>query len=707
MQNMKDGLSNRRHVRAIGMLLPLGVLAVTLIVDWPVLSAQATLLDDGQFLKENPLVQNPSWSSARPFLTEGLHPSTVSGYYLPLSMISLMLDHAMGGRPDNLAPFHRTSLLLHLLNVSLLMALACLLFRSVWASAIAVLFFALHPLTVEPLAWVGERKTVLATFFALASLLCYVRWAQGRRRFAYAGSLGLYVLALLSKPTATPLPLAMVLMDYWPLNRLSRRSLLEKLPFLAVGGASAVISTLSHASTSGLSVLHGRSPWESVLLACYLVVFYVGKMIRPAGLSPVYPEPHPLSLSNTGVLAALVGTCALALGLILSVRRSRALVAGSLIFLVLILPTLGIVGYSWVGASDKYVYLPAGGVVLVLAAGLKWILDAIARCGGARWPTLVLGLAVGAVGMFEAAGVRRYLACWRDSETLSHHMLAIAPGHSYVLAGMGLTLLDEGRTDEAIEYLVRAVRADSRNVAACNCLGIAYARQNRIGEGVEQFRIAVATDPNYAEGYANLGSALLRLGRPDEAIKPLRRALALKPIMPKAQLTLAEALAMTGRPDEAMHWFRRSLAYWQGDAAVCCDLGDTFVRQGRTAEAIECYTAAWRVAPASPRVLNNLAWLLATSDGIDRQRAGLAVALAEQACREAGREEPGTFDTLAAAYAGAGRYSEAVRTAERAIELATAAQQHDLAAEIRGRLELYRAGRAYRERPAASAPSAR
>jgi hypothetical protein len=216
------------NLRLLAVSLAIVCFVVT-AAHWPALSAKAISIDDDQYLVDNLLVQNPSIESARRFLTEVLEPSTVRGYYQPLSMISLMCDYALGGRPANLRQFHRTSLALHTVNTALVIVLLYLLFGRPLIAAGVGLLFGVHPMTVEPIPWVGERKTLLAAFFALWCLILYVRFARKGSRRVYFGCVVTYVLALMSKPTSTPLPVLMLLIDYWPLKRLNRRTLLEKL----------------------------------------------------------------------------------------------------------------------------------------------------------------------------------------------------------------------------------------------------------------------------------------------------------------------------------------------------------------------------------------------------------------------------------------------------------------------------------------------
>ena len=318
----------------IGLLVSLIfiICTVVLMVHWPVLSAQALSFDDDMYLTENLLVQNPGWASTEQFLTEVLEPSTVGGYYQPLTMISLMLDYTMGGHSDNLMPFHCTSLALHIVNTALVIVLLYLLFGRAWVAAGVGLLFGLHPMTVETVAWVGERKTLLAAFFALWSLILYVRFTRKSNWSLYFGSMVMYVLALMSKPTSTPLPVLMLLMDYWPLERWKRRGFWEKLPFFIIGGIFAIITYVSQSRTA-FAVLPDKYCTEHIgLVLCHNIIFYLYKIIWPVNLSSHYAFPEPLALSDPMVLIGVIGTCILIPLLLISLRWTRGILIGWLFF---------------------------------------------------------------------------------------------------------------------------------------------------------------------------------------------------------------------------------------------------------------------------------------------------------------------------------------------------------------------------------------
>ena len=430
------------------------VAAIVAEAHWPVLKAQALSFDDAAFVTNNALVLHPSWSSTRRFFAEVTAPSTVRGYYLPLSMTSLMLDVAMGARPDDLRVFHATSLALHVIATLLVLLILYRLFGALVPAAIAALLFGLHPLTVEPIAWIGERKTLLASCFAFGAVLLYLEHARRGRGAWLAAAVVAYVLALLSKPTVIMLPLLLLTLDWWPLKRLSWKSVLEKWPFALLALASAVVTLLSHQHTAGIDASTAGDLARWPVHAGYLVAFYLAKIVRPVGLSCAYPMPQPFALSNPVVALAIAAVVALKLAAWALTRRTRAPLAGWTMFVLAIAPTLGLVKYSWVMASDKYVYFPALGLLVALAALLVWLGQLPTVRGGMGRPLAVL--IAFALLAAEARGVRRGDRHWSDSLTLCRHMESVAPDAPAVQSQLGIGS-GHGQHAEAITHLRRAV----------------------------------------------------------------------------------------------------------------------------------------------------------------------------------------------------------------------------------------------------------
>lgn len=620
---------------AVGLL----VLAVVLAVHWPVLSAGALTFDDQQFLTDNPLVRHPSWHSAGRFFAEILAPSTVQGYYLPLSMVSLMLDYAAGGRPDHLRPFHRTSLALHVANTALVLLLLHRLFTQFWPAALAALLFGLHPLTVEPIAWVGERKTLLAAFFALLCVWFYVLHAQRPRGSLYGAGLAALLLALLSKPTSVPLPAVLLLLNYWPLRRLSRRTLAELVPFFAIAGTFAVVTLISHARTAGVALPTGPALPSPLLLTPYLVVFYLRKIVWPAALTPFYPLPEPFAASQPTVLVS-VAVAALLLGLLAwSWRRTRALVGGTGVFLLAISPTLGWVHYSWVTASDKYVYLPALGLVMVLT----W---ALAHVGTATWrrPALSLRRTVAVAGVLGLAGLaaaatRVQIGRWQTTEGLCRYMLALAPRAVPVLDDLGNELARQGRWAEAVAYYTSALDIEPAYFKSHNNLAIALVEMNRLDEAATHLQAAVRLKPDYGSAHNTLGTLAARQGRFDEAYIHFARALELDPHIADVHCNVASALVALGRPQEAVPHFQQALRLKPDFAGAHNNLAVTLAKLGEYAGAAEHFRTVLHLQPGHTAARLGLARLLASQNRIAEARAileqGLQVSPQDAALRTA------------------------------------------------------------------------
>jgi len=667
--------------------------AVVVVVHWPALSSRAILFDDDQYLKDNLLVRNPGWGSALRFFTEVLEPSTVQGYYQPLTMLSLMADYALGGRSDNFMPFHRTSLVLHTANTALVIVLLYLLFGRFLIAAGAGLLFGLHPMTVEPVCWVGDRKDLLVFFFTLWCLIFYVQFARGRSWGFYSGCIIMYLLALMSKPTATSLPVLMLLLDFWPLRRLNKRAVLEKLAFCVIAGIFAVITYISQSRTAGVIPPAERGIQHIPLTICHNIIFYLYKILWPANLSSFYAYPKPFGFSSAMVLAGVVGTCILIPLLMLSLRWTRALLTGWLFFFAAIFPTMGVIGFTIVIAADRYAYLPSIGLLMILAWFFGWFCSrgkVMAR--HIAVVTIVLVLA-GA----ESIATRRYLVYWRDTVSIFEHMLTMAPDAAPIHTELGVALGAQGRLDEAIEHYYKSLELYPGGFITYYNLGYALYLQGDLDGAVSNFAKALRVKPDYAKAHNGIGVALLKSGKPDQAVTHFTEAVRIKPQFPDARKNLGDALLRQGRLEQAAEAYRHVLQLLPDNPEVLNELGIVFARQGKLDQAVAQFTMALRIEPDWVEALNNLAWILAVHDDSRIRDPNKAVRLAERACELTGYQEPELLDTLAAAYASAARFSEAVATSEKAMELAQPLEQKQLIEDIQSHLLLYRAGKPYIE----------
>ncbi|MHC4239824.1 MAG: tetratricopeptide repeat protein [Planctomycetota bacterium] len=605
-----DGPIKKSEQPAYSEILLLLVLLVVLaacvtFTHWPALSAQASSFDDEQYLHRNALVQDPGWTSTWRFLSEVLRPSTVGGYYQPLAMISLMLDYAMGGRPDNLLPFHVTSLCLHVLNTLLVTILLYMLFGEIWPAVITGLLFGLHPMTVEPISWVSERKTLLGSFFALWCLVLYVRYAQKRGSpMLYGASIAMYVLALLAKPTTTMVPILLLLLDFWPLRRLNKRALIEKVPLFIIMIVFAFITVISQSHTASIVMPSEHNLTRTPLILCHNIVFYLYKIVWPVNLSSHYPFPAPLVVSDPMILAGVIGTCILLPVLLVSLRWTRALLTGWLFFFIAILPTMGIIGFTNVIASDKYAYLPCVGLLMAVA----WLLRRLwTYVPGSVSRRIVIAAFVSVLAVAESVATRRYLIHWRDSEKFYQHMLSLAPNAASVHMNLANTVLKMERHDEAIKHYKEAIKIRPDYVEAYYNLGIALCSAKKHAEAVEAYYAVLRLRKNHRKVLFRLADALAKNGQLDEAISYYDEALEQAPNNVEVLNNFALALVKKGTIDEAVKIYEKSLEIKPGSVEVLNNLGNALVKQKKFGEAIACYEQALRLRPSRAVTYYNLA----------------------------------------------------------------------------------------------------
>jgi Tfp pilus assembly protein PilF len=617
---------------------------------------------------------DPQYLFQFPQVREGLDPrgigwafgATFPSNWHPLTWISHMIDWELYG--DWAGGHHLTSLALHATSAILLFLALERLSAARWSSAFVAAVFAVHPMQVESVAWAAERKNVLSGLFWMLSLLSYARFVESRSAASYASLLVAHALGLMSKPMGVTLPFVLLLLDYWPLGRLrvrgtiaravgrrpleprrARALLLEKLPLFALSAASSAI-TLGVQHAVDVRTLAEIPIDARIGNAIVAYAWYVAKTLRPSDLAVLYLHPTYWPLRQ--VLGSLLALALIALAVVRGYRRHPYLLVGWLWFGVTLLPVIGLVQVGYQSFADRYAYLPTIGLSMMVAWGVPPL--------AARWRfglRALGGAAAASIGVLALA-THAQVRVWRDTGTLWTH----------------------------------AIEVESDNYVAHANLGSWLTTQGRVEQGLEHARQAARIAPEDAHSHYNLGALLLRARDAEGAEQALRRALAIQPEHETARIELARALDSLGRRAEAVAELEVVLAATPEHAAANEYLGSIREREGDAALAMRYYRRSLATEPGQPFALRRVARILATARDPALRNADEAVRLAEQACRQSRDSDPRDLDTLAAAYALAGRADEAVATARRAAGFARRSRQPGLAAGIAKRAAVYAAG---------------
>ena len=629
--------------------------------------------DDDVYVTNNPLLTAPDGLRRIWFSMDS--PSQ----YFPLTYTVFRIEHLLWGL--NPTGYHSVNILLHAINALLVWLLLKRL--SVPGAWLAAALFGLHPVQVESVAWITELKSVLSLFFILLTLGCWIEFVGDRsRRFWHWLALMFYALALFSKTTACTLPAALLLILWLKGRPIDWRRLAQVVPFLAMGLGMGLLTTWWERFRHGTQgKLFSMGLLERILVASHALWFYAGKLLWPVNLTFSYPrwaiEPaHP---SAYGWLLMGIGSGAA----IYFTRRfvGRSVEVAALFYVATLSPLLGFVmlyTFRYTFVADHYQYVASLGLIALAAAGITLAFKTkpflkLACCGA-------LLLTLGTLTW-------RQCGMYTNLETLWRKTLAKNPDCWMAHNNLGLLLSNQGRNEEAMEHYRKAVQIDPNDFEALYNLGIALAAQGQFNEAIENFRKAIQIKPNDCDALNNLGIALAAQGRFDEAFENFRKAIQIDPNDCDALDNLGTALAERGQFDEAIENYHKAIQINSNRPETFYHLGMALGQLGRTREAVAQYREALRLNPNLAGALNNLAWALAASPDDELRNGAEAVRLAERACELTHYGQSLFIGTLAAAYAEAGRFPEAVATAEKAEQLATTAGSKKLAGENRQRLE--------------------
>jgi tetratricopeptide (TPR) repeat protein len=615
--------------------------------------------------------------------------------YFPLVYTTFRIERALWGL--NPAGYHWVNLLLHVANALLVWrVLARLNVPGAW---LAGAIFALHPVQVESVAWITERKNVLMGFFFLLTLLAWIAFIDERTkrpwRF-YALALALYVLALSAKSTACSLPAALLLILWLQKTPITKQRLIQIVPFviLSIGmGLLAVWWERYHQGTSQ-AVFPFLNPIERILVASRAVWFYLSKLIWPSNLTFIYPkwDISPAHLVDyTWLLAAIVACVA-----IYFLRRyvGRSVEVAAAFFVATLSPVLGFImlfTFRYTFVADHYQYLACIGPIGLASAGIVSLSDKFAQCRA-----VIVGAALLVVAGLGTLTWRQ-AATYADIETLWRTTLAKNPECWMAHTNIGLVLFQKGQIDDAIAHYRWALQMQPDWWDAEYNLGTALLAKGQVDEAILHCEKAVSMRPTDPDAQVSLGNLLAQKGRIDEAIAHYQKAITVRPDHFLARYSLGHALLEKGELDGAIQVCRRALLLRPSDADCHTTLAIALEEKGNPAEATQHYQKALELAPRSIPTLTNLAWLLATSPDASLRNGPKAVELAGQADRLVGGTNTLVLRTLAAAYAENGEFANAIRTARSAMQLARMHGEDSLPADLDQQIALYQLGMPYRE----------
>jgi tetratricopeptide (TPR) repeat protein len=585
-----------RYEFGIGLILA----AATIVAYSPVWRNDFINVDDPEYVSENRQVQAGWTAESVRWAWTTFH----AGYWQPVTWMSLQLDAQLFG----LSPraFHLDNLVWHIANVLLLFALLLRLTGVLWRSAAAAMLFALHPMHVESVAWITERKDVLSAFFGLLSLWCYAGYARQPGWGRYLLVAITLALGLMAKPMLVTWPCVMLLMDYWPLRRGPATDQAEtkvkmehpraKWPWLVAEKVPlfvlvAVFSILTIQAQGQVLVSLNRLPISARAgNAAFSYIWYAAKSLWPIDLLPFYPLPSPTPVRSQ-VVAAAVLLAGITAALAVLARRRPYLLVGWLWFLGTLTPVIGLMQAGEQGRADRFVYLPHIGLFILLVWGFADLVT------GMRIPEPATGVAAAAA--FLTLGVLTYLQVgyWRDSLTLWEYAIRTSPENSMAHSNLGAELLKQGKPAKALPHLREAVRLDPNNWQGQFNLGVALERQGLFEAAATHYAAAVKLKPNFAFAHANWGAALVAQKKEKDAFVHLTEALRLDPRLAPAEFNWGVGLMQLGKTDDAIRHFEAALNLDPSLAASHLNLGRLLAEQGRLDESARHFRDAARISP--------------------------------------------------------------------------------------------------------------
>ena len=610
------------------ILICLFLVIAAVLVYGQMIGHEFVYFDDHQYAAENSHVQagltveGLKWAFSTLYLE----------FWHPLTWLSLMLDTQLFG----VAPggYLFSNLLLHILNALLLFLFFKRSTGSVWQSGLVAALFALHPIHVESVAWIAQRKDVLSTFFWMLTLLCYGLYVEKPGLKSYLGVVFALILGLMAKPMLITLPFVLLLLDYWPLGRLPTGASLksffnsalillrEKIPLIAVSGAAGVITYLAQQSGGGIKSMAAVSLADRISNALISYVGYIVNMLWPFKLACFYPFPAGIALWQVGgsfLLLILITWFA-----VRSARRHPFLIVGWLWYLGTLVPVIGLVKIGAFAMADRYSYVPLIGIYVLAVWGVP---QATARLPHRRFLMGCLAVLALIICMVTTWHQVRF---WQNRSTLFNRALNVTSNNWFAHNALGWDFLKREKFDQALNHFYKALHIVPNYIPTYIYLGITYAKQNTLSQAIRYMAAAEEMNPDRADVQQHLGILYERQGDPVKAVAHFRRALELEPGDATAHKHMGNLMTAGGKLDKAINHYARSLALQPGDAEVHYNLGLAFEKQGNDNKAGEQYLAALQINPDDANSHFNIANLMTRQKNYDAAIGHYQKALAIQ-----------------------------------------------------------------------------
>ena len=598
--------ANNKEKLYLGLIC-ISLVILILVVYLKVGNHQFLTLDDNDYVTNNPHVtngitaENIVWAFT----------SVDAANWHPITWLSHMADVQIYGM--NPRGHHFTNVVIHAVSSLLLLLFLLRVTGSLWRSSFVAALFALHPLHVESVAWVAERKDVLCAFFGFLTLILYSEYVANRKPALYILALLSFMLGLMSKPMLVTLPIILLLIDFWPLERyqdggqehghlrlLTRlpRLLTEKIPFFAFSLLSALMTLYAQSKGGAISSFAVIPIYFRIQNALVAYVKYIIKTLYPHDLAVLYPIPlsYPLSQIYGSLIILLIISSAT-----MWVSRQRPYLAvGWFWFLVTLVPVLGLIQVGGQSMADRYSYIPGIGLFIIAAWGVTDLTRSL------QHRKIILAMLAGVVLIASTIVTWQQLDYWQDTISLYRHTLQVTTDNGYINFNLGTALAEKGDLDEAIQEFRKALQIYPDLKDAHINLGVVLARKGYLDDAIKEYRLALCISPNDREALSNLREALAEKGGTDAAIQKYYEAIRKNPNDKDAHYNLGITLAGNGHPDAAIKEFQKTLQIDPADIKAHVNLGIALANNGDVAGAIKEFQNALRIDPNDTKAQANL-----------------------------------------------------------------------------------------------------